>query len=86
MSPFPHSRIAAKESIKMRDRHWGDRGYVTGTVGPRGDAYAFDASAAMTPDEAEEYHSRQERIDASAANPFLYRVDGVDVAQETERN
>ena len=59
---FSHSRIAARESIKMRDRHWGDRGYVTGTVGPRGDAYVFEASAAMTADEAEEYHLRQERI------------------------
>ena len=45
----------------MRDRHWGDHGYVTGTVGPRGDAYVFDEAAAMTPDEAEEYHLRQER-------------------------
>ena len=59
---FSYSRIAARESIKMRDRHWGDRGYVTGTVGPRGDAYVFDASAAMTPDEAEDYHLRQGRI------------------------
>ena len=50
----------------MRDRHWGDRGFVTGTVGPRGDAYAFDAEAAMTPDEAEEYHLRQGRVKHSA--------------------
>ena len=59
---FSYSRIAARESIKMRDRHWGDRGYVTGTVGPRGDAYVFEACTAMTPDEAEEYHLRQGRI------------------------
>ena len=45
----------------MRERHWGDRGYVTGTVGPRGDAYTFDALAAMTPGEAEEYHLPQGR-------------------------
>ena len=47
--------------MKMRARHWGDRGYVTGTVGPRGDAYSFDAPAAMTPGEAEEYHLPQGR-------------------------
>lgn len=72
----------------MRNRHWGDRGYVTGTVGPRGDAYAFDAAAAMTPDEAEEYHSRQisimaeEGVDTISAYTLTYPEEAIGIVRQ----
>ena len=63
--------------MKMRDRHWGDHGYVTGTVGPRGDAYAFDAPAAMTPGEAEEYHLPQGRKEGCIGSPIQHRISNL---------
>jgi len=71
----------------MRDRHWGDRGYVTGTVGPRGDAYVFEACTAMTPDEAEEYHLRQisilaeEGVDTISAYTLTYPDEAIGIVR-----